>query len=182
MDPVVHSAPKAERTLFGGAERLIDKKLAELRGQIGCRLNLSIQDLPPLAERERVHGVLEELYKVPELSGISDKLQCVLQDIHQALLAHTLSDRDSAFRKAITLLESSETLQRALRVGYEFPDEIADYEDAVRVSHCELSFATQSLRDLTWWARYGHFHQSEQVAIYLARAHRWVFGAGQFLL
>ncbi len=168
--------------LLGGAERFICKKLAELRGQVGCRLNLSIQDLPPLEERARVHSVLEELCKVPKLSAISDRLQSLLGEIHRGLLAYTLSERDCAFRQAITLMESSDTIKQALRVRYEFPDEVADYEDAVQVSYSELAFAAQSLRDLTWWARYGHFHQSEQVPIYLARAHRWIFGAGQFLL
>jgi hypothetical protein len=174
-------APKAESTLFGSTERFITKRVAELRGHIGCRLNLSIQELPSLQERERAYGVLEELCKVPELSEVSSKLHRLLQDVHQALLAHTLGDRHRAFCQAIAIMESSEPLKQALHAKLEFPEEVSDYEEALRFSYFELSFAAKSLKDLTWWAQYGHFHQSEQVANYIARAHRWIMGAGRIL-
>lgn len=177
----IADAPKAERTIFGSAERFIAKKIAELRGHIGCRLNLSIQELPSLEERERACGVLEELCKVPAISAVSSKLHCLLQEVHQALIAHTLSDRHGAFSRAIALMESSEPLKQALRAKLEFPEEVSDYEEAVRRAYCELSCAVKSLKDLTWWARHGHFHQSEQVANYIARAHRCILGAGRML-
>jgi hypothetical protein len=180
MVKILH-APKAESTLFGSTERFIAKRVAEFLGHIGCRLNLSIQELPSLQERERAYGVLEELCKVPELFELSSKLHCVLRAVHEALLAHTLRDRHRAFCEAIAIMESSEPLKRALQAKLEFPEEVSDYEEVLKASYCELLFAAKSLKDLTWWARYGRVHHSEQVATRITYAHHSILGAGRIL-
>jgi hypothetical protein len=177
-----HQPPKIENTIVGRAERFIAQKLSDLRGHIGCRLDLSIQEVPSLKERERVYFVLEALSEEPELSEVSSNLLSLLQEIHQALLAHTLSERHAAFCQAITRMESSEPLKRALRLKFEPPDDVSDREEALQLSYHELASATRSLKEVVTWAHKRHVHQTEQVATHIRFAHRWIFGAGRILL
>jgi hypothetical protein len=176
-----HSPPPAEMTLFGRAERFCTKQIAALRGNVGSRLDLSIQDLPSMEERVRLSLVLDALEEVKNLSPLPRAIQTLLKEVHAALLATDLSERHAAFSRASKLLVDCEPLRIAVKAPFNPPDEVTDFDDAVKLCRLELNLAVQRVSDAIRWAHPSMRLRTQLVAHELSTARGWILQAGRVL-